>query len=50
MYQIRNPSLSELVWRMLDRTAKRRACIVKHPPKYHLKFIPKFYVRKLNSG
>ena len=22
----------------------------KHPPKSHLKFIPKFYVRKLNSG
>ena len=41
---------SEFVWRVLDRDAKRRACIVKHPPKCHLKFIPKFYVRKLNSG
>ena len=39
-----------VVWWVLDRDAKRRACIVKHPPKYHLKFIPKFYVRKLNSG
>ena len=26
------------VWRVLDRDAKRRACIVKHPPKSHLKF------------
>ena len=32
------PSLSEFVWRVLDRDAKRRACIVKHPPKCHLKF------------
>ena len=32
-----SPSLSELVWRVLDRAAKRRACIVKHPPKCHLK-------------
>ena len=39
-----------VVWRVLDRDAKRRACIVKHPPKCHFKFIPKFYVRKLNSG
>ena len=23
---------SEFVWRVLDRAAKRRACIVKHPP------------------
>ena len=44
------PSLSEFVWRVLDRDAKRRACMVKHPPQCHLKFIPKFYVRKLNSG
>ena len=29
---------SEFVWRVLDRDAKRRACIVKHPPKCHLKF------------
>ena len=35
---------------MLDRVAKYRAFIVKHPPQCHLKFIPKFYVRKLNSG
>ena len=28
----------EFVWRVLDRDAKRRACIVKHPPKCHLKF------------
>ena len=27
-----------VVWRVLDRDAKRRACIVKHPPKCHLKF------------
>ena len=26
----------EFVWRVLDRDAKRRACIVKHPPKCHL--------------
>ena len=39
-----------VVWRVLDRAAKRRACIVKHPPKCHLKFIPKFYVSNLNSG
>lgn len=25
----------EFVWRVLDRDAKRRACIVKHPPKCH---------------
>ena len=24
-----------VVWRVLDRDAKRRACIVKHPPKCH---------------
>ena len=35
---------------MLDCATKHRAFIVKHPPKSHLKFIPKFYVRKLNSG
>ena len=29
---------SKFVWRVLDRDAKRRACIVKHPPKCHLKF------------
>lgn len=29
---------SEFVWRVLDRDAKRRACIVKHPPKCHFKF------------
>ena len=23
-------------WRVLDRDAKRRTCIVKHPPKCHL--------------
>ena len=27
-----------VVWRVLDRDAKRRACIVKHPPKCHLEF------------
>ena len=27
-----------VVWRVLDRDAKRRACIVKHPPKCHFKF------------
>ena len=32
------PEFSEFVWRVLDRDAKRRACIVKHPPKCHLKF------------
>ena len=26
---------SKFVWRVLDRDAKRRACIVKHPPKCH---------------
>lgn len=25
----------EFVWRVLDRTAKRRSCIVKHLPKCH---------------
>ena len=29
---------------MLDRDAKRRACIVKHPPKCHLKFAMAFYL------
>ena len=33
---------SEFVWRVLDRDAKRRACIVKHPPKCHLKFFINF--------
>ena len=35
---------SEFVWRVLDRDAKRRACIVKHPPKCHLKFTMAFYL------
>ena len=33
MYQIRNPSLSEFVWRVLDRDAKRCACISQEPTK-----------------
>ena len=33
-----------VVWRVLDRDAKRRACIVKHPPKCHLKFTMAFYL------
>ena len=35
---------SEFVWRVLDRDAKRRACIVKHPPKCHLKVTMAFYL------
>ena len=34
----------EFVWRVLDRDAKRRACIVKHPPKCHLEFTMAFYL------
>ena len=37
----------EFVWRVIDRDAKRRACIVKHPPKCHLEIlIKKFHLDK----
>ena len=38
------------LWRVLDYTSATLRVAVKHPPQCHLKFIPKFYVRKLNSG
>ena len=38
---------SEFVLRVLDRDAKRRACIVKHPPKCHLKFFKNYTLANL---
>ena len=38
------------VWRVLDRDAKRRACICQAPAKVPFEVFQEFYVRKLNSG
>ena len=41
---------SEFVWRVLDRDAKRRACISQAPAKVPFEVFQEFCVRKLNSG
>ena len=40
---------SEFVLRVIDRDAKRRACIVKHPPKCHLQKKSLLYYKYTNA-